>query len=202
MSRTCQRHVMFVITRLLNKLSYKAQVGQILLMFKFAKKPDQPGLSSSIRSKVMMERTKHMQIDQPPPPLSNGHHKIRQLRKFPSRNYFPLFLRLIIHITGLILKKSARDNDLHIGHRGFKSCSRCRRCVRPICWMQCLLHADSSVCGKKPLFGLCIQRLDYMSTKAYRHLFYPFCYDVSCLRRRRCCGVQGQAWNEHRRHFE
>ena len=91
-------------------------------MFKFAKKPDQPGLSSSIRSKVMMERTKHMQIDQSPPPPSNGHHKIRQSRKFPSPIYFPLFLRLMTHITGLILKKSERDNDAHIGHRGFKSC--------------------------------------------------------------------------------
>ena len=90
-------------------------------MFKFAKKPDQPGLSSSIRSKVMMERTKHMQIDQPPPP-SNGHHKIRQSQKFPSQIYFPLFLRLSTHITGLILKKSERGNVSHIGHRGFKPC--------------------------------------------------------------------------------
>ena len=95
-------------------------------MFKFAKKPDQPGLSSSICSKVTMERTKHMQIDQSPPPPSNGHHKIRQSRKFPSPIYFPLFLRLMTHITGLILKKSERDNDAHIGHRGFKSCTYLR----------------------------------------------------------------------------
>ena len=76
-----------------------------MLIFEFAKKPDQPGLSSSIGSEVMMERTKHIQIDQPPPPPSNGHHKIRQSRKFPSQIYFPLFLRFMIHITGLILKK-------------------------------------------------------------------------------------------------
>ena len=123
MSHTCQRLITFVSTQFLDKLSYKAPVGQILSIFKFAKKPDQPGLSSSIRSKVMMERTKHMQIDQPPPPPSNGHHKIRQSRKFPSQIYFPLFLRLITHITGLILKKSERGNVLHIGHRGFKPCN-------------------------------------------------------------------------------
>ena len=55
-----------------------------MLIFKFAKKPDQPGLPSSIRSEVMMERTKHMQIGQPPP--SNGHrntipNKCRRYRR-------------------------------------------------------------------------------------------------------------------------
>ena len=59
-----------------------------MLIFEFAKKPDQPGLSSSIRSEVMMERTKHMQIGQPPPPPSNGHRKIRQSQK----TYLGIFL--------------------------------------------------------------------------------------------------------------
>ena len=59
-----------------------------MLIFKFAKKPDQPGLSSSIRAEVMMEQTKHIQIDQPPPPPSNRHRKIRQSQK----TYLGIFL--------------------------------------------------------------------------------------------------------------
>ena len=47
-------HLMFVPTKLLNELRYVE--SQVWSGFEFVRKPDQPGLSSSIRLKVVMEQ--------------------------------------------------------------------------------------------------------------------------------------------------
>ena len=53
---TCQRKyvgLVFTCTQLLNELSQRVPVAQVLKLFKFASKPEQLGLSSSIRLEVV-----------------------------------------------------------------------------------------------------------------------------------------------------
>ena len=60
--------IVFIYTQLLNELSQKVPVTHILKIFQFAWKPEQPGLSNSIRLEVMYMRAQLLQC------YNNYHH--------------------------------------------------------------------------------------------------------------------------------